>query len=54
MVSGAQDGFTPPHVVRSLVEALDAEFDVALAFNEEQTYTLVTDAVLAFLDSNAA
>jgi pimeloyl-ACP methyl ester carboxylesterase len=57
VVGGAQDGFTPPHVVRSLAKALDAEyaeFDVAHAFNEEPTYTLVTDSVLAFLDSNAA
>lgn len=53
----SQDGFTPPHVVRSLAKALDAEyaeFDVAHACNEEPTYTLVTDAVLAFLDTNAA
>jgi pimeloyl-ACP methyl ester carboxylesterase len=57
VVGGAQDGFTPPHVVRSLAEALDAEyaeFDVAHAFNEEPTYTLVTDAMIAFLNSNAA
>ena len=55
LIAGAQDGFTPPHVVRSLAAALDAEFaefDVAHAFNEEPTYELVTDAVRAFLDRN--
>lgn len=56
VVAGTQDGFTPAHVLAPLAEALDAEFaefDVAHAFNEEPTYELVTDAVLAFLRRNA-
>lgn len=52
VVAGAQDGFTPTHVLKPLSDALEAEFaefDVAHAFNEEPTYELVTDAVLDFL-----
>ncbi len=53
LVAGAQDGFTPTGVLQPLAESLKAEFaefDVAHAFNEEPTYTLVTDAVIDFLD----
>lgn len=53
LVAGAQDGFTPTAVLTPLAGALEAEFaefDVAHAFNEELTYTIVTDAVIDFLD----
>lgn len=56
VIGGTQDGFTPTTVLVPLAEALDAEyaeFDVAHAFNEEPTYKLVTDAMLAFLDRSA-
>ena len=52
VVAGHQDRFTPIRVLRPLAAALDAElqeFDVAHAFNEEPTYTFVTDAILQFL-----
>ena len=57
LVAGAQDGFTPTDVLLPLAESLDAEFvefDVAHAFNEEPTYPIVTDAVVGFLNRQAA
>jgi pimeloyl-ACP methyl ester carboxylesterase len=57
VVAGGQDGFTPTDVVERLAKALRAEFvefDVAHAFNEESTYGVVTDAVLAFLENSAS
>lgn len=56
VVAGHQDRFTPTRVLRTLASALDAElqeFDVAHAFNEEPTFTVVTDAVLQFLERAA-
>jgi len=52
VIAGHQDRFTPTRVLRPLAAALEAdllEFNVAHAFNEEPTHTLVTDAVLRFL-----
>lgn len=57
VVAGHQDRFTPVRVLRPLAATLEAElqeFDVAHAFNEEPTYTFVTDAVLQFLEGEAA
>lgn len=57
VVAGHQDRFTPTRVLRPVADALNAElqeFDVAHAFNEEPTYSVVTDAVLDFLARSVA
>lgn len=53
VITGSQDRVTPTAVLLPLAKALDAqllELDVAHNFNEEPTFTVVTDAVLRFLD----
>jgi pimeloyl-ACP methyl ester carboxylesterase len=55
VVGGSQDLVTPAPIVARLAAELKAEYvelDVAHAFNEEPTFTTVTEAVLRFLDTH--
>jgi pimeloyl-ACP methyl ester carboxylesterase len=52
VVAGSQDLITPTTIVRTLADSLHAtlvEVDVAHAFNEEPSFTRVTDVVLEHL-----
>ena len=53
IVAGLQDHITPTKALRPLAEALGASYieaDVAHAFNEEPSFTLVTDQIVRFVN----
>ena len=53
VVAGLQDHITPTQALRPLAGELGAsyiEVDVAHAFNEEPSFTLVTDAIVEFMN----